>query len=75
MAQLAHAASNHGKGLTTTLGDLVSQAPKPAQLIGYSGLLVTEDENGRGCRLCFAWCCELPGNSYNERKLRAAFSR
>lgn len=64
--------SRHGGwGRLATLGS--SSSRKPASLIGYNGLLVTEVE-GVGARLCFAWCCELPGNSFAERKLKLALN-
>ena len=55
------------------LAGLVSgvTAPKPSEMIGFSGCLLTEDEGGKGCTLCFAWCCELPGNAYSEGRPRA----
>jgi hypothetical protein len=58
----------HGAGSTW---DTFSRT-KPAELIGYNGLRVTEVEGG--ARVCFAWCCDLPGNSHSERRLRSSLS-
>jgi len=51
---------------------------KPASLIGFSGFSVTEAtlEGGvAGARLCFAWCCDMPGNATSSRQLKATLSR
>ena len=30
--------------------------------------------SAQGARICFLWCCELPGNAFSERKLKNALS-
>ena len=53
----------------------LQRGTKPGLLIGYNGLLVSHVElpdGNFGARLCFAWCCEFPGNATSARKLKTA---
>ena len=54
---------------------VMHRAVKPAALIGSNGLLVSHAElpdGSSGARLCFAWCCELPGNATAPSRLKAS---